>query len=74
MGHAVVNSILHRLKLYFTPSCLHCNLEQIENLEHLILLCPKYDFIRRQCFYYVNKYSTNNINNISNTINMIPKS
>src|SRR5438045_7708408 len=41
-GHCRLNSYLHRFKIVDTPRC-ECGSGAIENVEHYLLLCSKYD-------------------------------
>uniref|UniRef100_A0A1B6LNL6 Reverse transcriptase domain-containing protein n=1 Tax=Graphocephala atropunctata TaxID=36148 RepID=A0A1B6LNL6_9HEMI len=62
-GHANVNSSLFNIGKYFTPMCLQCTLGHNETLEHIFVICPAYDYARKQCFNEIRKkFGTNNQN------------
>lgn len=65
-GHANVNALLFKMKLYFTPLCLNCTMAVPETIDHVILQCPKYQYQRNIQFKKINLLiKKNSIHDIS---------
>jgi len=61
-GHAIVNQYLHKFHMFFTPLCLNCTLGLEESIEHLLFICPHFDYQRKQILKISkHKYNYNTI-------------
>ena len=56
-----LNKYLHKIKLSDTELCTQCNLNDIEDISHYLLHCPKYQVQRDELISNLRKYGVNTL-------------